>query len=956
MARNRNQQRIDEPILRPTQNLTDNFVPAHSAAQINMEGAAAADWTEGFQNLLMAGEKAVTAHRKAEDKLLAEAGEAIWADVQTGMTLDKAVAKYTSTGTTPQGLRKKLRKWTEGGEMSKSANPFFVRSYEEGKNKQTATLFESLLASEMQELVAAGKAVAGPGRQKEMLEAITSKAAEYMSDDLFDGLSAYGAGHLRGMLVESGNRLSGLALARAEDEMTAEAVDSHVNTWLDTAEKSIDHANAMSILTGGRVFSDPDVTLKNINQSLSSLNDSISDLVSPDQASEAMEDGVMLMMQRVVAKDLDPDSAIEHIQKIADESSRTRENGGTGPKVFGAAGSAKILSKAQSHIHNIERNRDRSDADYQKGMEFHVANADKYSWSRKRLEDLTDDERAEKNEYIKNVFATRGAGYARGVLQMIDYNHKTAGPSGGTASREEENLIVGLKSDPRGALPADAPIGFTHPDIISNWTLGTSDTPEVQDAMRDALGTVTKELRSHATRLDTNFESFLHNIVNTKEQISFAELGDDAQTPAPSGIVEARLREDPELQRQKNSILSQLRHGEIEPEVAYAQLQTAIRSAWIADGDTLKTLEDQKIQNAEARAEALRSYAASQPDAEGETAATAFVGYGPEYFIDRPKHPYKYDSGSAITNWLTMEPPKSVGIWTWKGPGTQTLEEWGKEAVDAMMLTNEIPVLSQVERVLTGTPKATGEGPLNMVKRGEQTALWLDGAVAEAVVAQSPHDDSWMSLDEEFYDDLLTDFARAQMPDGLIPAATYGTLEFLLGEDMVTKQWKADLLNHGTPEEFVKSYLGIAKTIGVDANGEPTVAVGPEGIPSWSVIGMPGTIYEDELVSDKLYPEEGRTSPALAKRAYETDRKLLSNHESFLLSPLNAQEQRIRMDIHDRVQGNPLLERHWETTKKVYTRFYGPYNHASETARAQISHIWRHLAQSEQARKVQLDG
>ena len=958
MARNRQQQRIDEPTIRPTQQITDDFVPTYSANQINMEGAAAADWTEGFQNLLMQGEKAVMAHRKAEDKALAEAGEAVWGDVSQGMSLEKAVAKYTSTGTTPNGLRKKLQKWVESGEISKSANPFFVRAFEEGKSKQTASLFETTLAAEMQDLVNAAKTQAGPGRHKEMLEAVQQKIAGMMTDDLFEGFSPYGAGHLRGLLVEKGNRMAGLALARAEDEMTTETVESHVGTWVDTVEKSLDANAALGVLTGGRTFADADTTLKDVNRSLSALNDSISDLVPPEQRRKIMEDGVIFMLEKLEARDLDPDAMIDHIEKLADESSRTRENGGTGDRVFGPGGSSRILSKAQSAIHNIERNRGRSDVDFQKGQEFHILNSDQHAWSHKRLEDLSEQERADKNAYIRDLTASRGVGFTRGVMQQIDYYHRQAGPSGGSKSDEDEGLIVALSKDPHGTLVSqygDPPIGNTQPDAIQNWVNASSPNQEVRTALRGALATANKELRGHVVRLDTNFEPMIHNITTQKEQISFAELRDDAATPAPSGAVEARLREDPALNQEKRKILDQLRHGELQPEEAYAALQSAIRAAWVADGDTTKTLQDQIRQNREARTEALRRYRETQPDPEtGESPATTFVGYGSEYFIDKPEHPYEPSSGSAITDWLTRDAPKSVGIWAWKGPGTGTLEEWGKEAVDSMMLTDGIPGLEQIERLIGGTPKATGTGPLNMVARGKNVARWIDGSVAETFQAQNPHDADWMTLDEQFYEDILTDYARAQMPDGLINAAVFGTAEYLLGEDTVTKQWKTDLLNHGTAQEFVESYLGIAKSVTVDKDGKPTMAVGPEAIPSWSVTRLPENIYESELA--EVYPTEAATSPKLAANAYKAERQMLGDSGMFLLNPTNPQEQRVKMNIHEIVSGSPLLERQWATSKKIYSRFYGPYNHGSETARAQISHIWRHLSESENARKVQLDG
>jgi len=952
MARNKQQQRIDGPTLRPTQGLTDNFVAAHSPNQINMEGAAAADWTEGFKDLLVQGEKAVSAHRKAEDKALYEAGEAVWADVSAGETLDKAVAKYTASGTTPRGLRKKLREWTEGGKMSKSANPYFVRAFEEGKNKQTATLFETTLAADMQELVAAGMSVAGPGRHKEMLEAIQGKISGYMTDDMFKDQSGYGAGHLKGLLLEKGNRMAGLALARAEDEMTTLAVESHAQTFVDDVDRKLAAQSALSVLTGGRVTVDADNTFNDLGQALSGLHDNIRDMVPPEQANKVVEDAMVFSMNRIADSAMDDTSKIEHIQKMADKSTSVRTNGGQGPAVFGLAGSSRVISKGQSLVHNIERASSYKNTATSKGEEYVASIVHLNPWMTKRPEDRSQAEQEERLTFIQDAYATKdGAAYGRGVLRMLGEFERGATKSK-AMTPEESNLQTAYKTDPVGtATNAGAPIGYSDPAMLFTWARGLTDNPELQGAMVQGTLSATKVFRDQASKISGNWDRIIDSTVKTGYATSMADLDPNAG-PLPEVTQEVdRLRNDAVLLKDRDSILEALRFGDTTPEDAYAELTDMVREAYARDADTLATLN--KVTDAEVKASAdIRASAKEAVDKPRDV----LVGDGDKVVFRKPDSFLDFSNDDPVMKMVDAMSPnqsESVTTWLWKGPMDKSLGEFSKTAHDQMMAFENVPGLAQVERYLAGVPKATGDSTGGIMARAIRTAEFIDAEVAQHILESNPHDSDFMSLGDDFYDDIEIEFAREAMRTrGVIASGIAGTAEFVLGKDKATLAMRKELANHGTSREFVSSYYGLSKLLRPDADGNAVVLTGPGGIPNWSVISMPKEIDEEELLSPDLFGPD--VSPIIAKGAYMQQRKQLEDSSNWLLFTGDPDVQRVVDDIGNRVAGRVLLERHWATTQRVYEKFYGPYNHADEGARTVISNIWQHLAESETSRKVEL--
>lgn len=951
MARNRQQQRIDEPTIRPTQQITDDFVPTYSANQINMEGAAAADWTEGFQNLLMQGEKAVVAHRKAEDKALQEAGEAIWSLMESeDLSLDKAVARYTATGDTPQGLRKRLRDWTQSGKMDKSASPTFRRAVEEGQNGQKAQLWEVSLASDMDELVALAKQQVG-GDQTAMLRSIQQSIAGRMTDDLFEGLSSYGAGHLRAKLVSSGNKIAGLALAKAEDELAQEALDSAGSLVVDTTQQMMDTTsqtiqNMQAAIPGGHVDLNLDAEEFHendpLNQQYARYADQTFDVSSTEKRRTGLVNAVGAQFDAYASSPMSYEDKVEFVEHAFQEAARTRTNGGTGPYFLPQASNEykTLLSRKNAALKQLKYDRDNEGGDRIKGYEMAMDLFKNTSVATKRREDWTADETQQVQSILQDLNNISG-GHAQGGANAMATYQSTIGKSTPLTQAQEEQKIL-LSKNPIAVFTqvGNVPLA-TSPDIIGQWLTdqGITNT-ELRVEWTSAIATEDKVREGYREQVSRNLLSSVQKVARGEFSATFGDIGkfqDPAFAPVPTDL-EREVANDPATRTAADEILDRYIRGEIQLDEVTIQIESDLKRRWDATMNSRGSMEAVRQRQERETSDAMaatqiqrRAYA----DDDEETPRQQWVEEGAWMENMAPKDPIVGNAswwtkgfghgrgGRAGVNDFFFEMSNKA----WIGPNGASKEEWAAEMRKRMALFEDLPVAKEIEAFVRDMPNEK-----DLQKQVEDTAAWIDGKWMEYFsTVQSPHSETYGFMDKAFFDYLEEEYAEG-----------INVIPFGLGDESTRKGFT----KHGSGEDFVNSYGPYLQTAVPTQQGWMTL---PESIPNFSVLGLPPTIDITEL--REVYPETAKVGDAGVETRYREDRLEIANETEWLVD--EGREQKIKGNIQDLVSGRPALERHWAAAQRIFEVTYNrPYVHKDRQDRKNIGHIWRYLSDQETKREI----
>ena len=951
MARNKQQQRIDGPTLRPTQGLTDNFVAAHSPNQINMEGAAAADWTEGFKDLLESGERAVVAHRKAEDKSLVEAGEAVYGIMKRdNIPLDKAVAKFTASGDTPQGLRKRMRDWTVGGKMAKSASPYFRRTVEEGQNTDKASRWETLQASQMDKLVALAKGRNGMGGD-EMMKVIQEELSSNMTDDMYEGLSTYGAGHLTKMLVASGSKIAGLALAKAEDELAQETLDSASSLLVDTTNQQMDTtdatiANMNGSIPGASVDLNLDAEEFHENDPLHSqyarYADSTFDVSSTEKRRAGLVNAVGAQFDAYSSSDMSYDDKVEFVEHAFEEAARARTRGGAGD-YFLPQGSAEyklLMGRKNAALKQLKYDKDDAGGDRSKGYELGLERMAGSVAGVKRANDWTADETQEVQAILRE-FNAMGSGFAQGAAQAMSTLQSTIGKTEPMTPAQEEQKAF-LEKDPVAVFTqvGNVPLGKS-PDEVSQWLTDSGfNNTDFRVAWSSAIATEDSTRRGNSETINRTLLASVQKVARGEFSATFGDVGkfqDPSFAPIPTEL-EREVANDPVTREKVQVILDQYKRGEIQLDEVTISIESNLKKQWDATMNNRGNLEEVRQRQEREISDAMAATNAQRlayTDEDVDTPRQQWVEEGAWTENMAPKDPIVGNAswwtkgfghgrgGRAGVNDFFFEMSNQA----WVGPRGATKEEWAADVRKRMALFEDLPVAREIEAFVRDMPNEK-----DLQKQVEDTASWIDGKWMEYFsTVQSPHSETYGFMDEDFYDYLADEYVDGInfMPLGMFDAST-----------------RAGILKNGSGEDFVNSYGQYLKTAVPTQQGWMTL---PESIPNFSVIGLPDTIPIEEL--REVYPDTAAVGDDGVELRYREDRLEIGDPVKWVVD--EGREQKIRGDIQDIVSGRPAAERHWAACQRVFEVTYNrPYLHKERQDRKNISHIWRYLSEQETKREI----
>jgi hypothetical protein len=892
-------QRIGEIQVSPTITQTNTFVQASEG--IDATGAASYDFSDAILNAAPQIAKAVGTFSEKENKELAEAGYAIAARVNKGEKLEKVVADYLGSESTPNRLRSQLAKWVENGKITKSANPFFRRAYEETTSNHRADHAEIEMATKIDELVGAMKGASSEG-QSEMIQAGEEILAGYIGDNpqLYDNLSQYGAAQLRELLTKRGNKIVGVALARAEDEMTSERVQGEFAAVSKGFDYTIDIEAKKATRLGEDLDIDPEQLFEStpMHIAFGHMGDNLKDIGDPTLQRKALKNTVNSMIDSVYLNpELSVDDRTELVHYLMAEAASARTNDGNGPHTLSRAGEEmqSIIARGKQVLKQLSYAKDNDDSDRTAGIEWAMAHLYDEPWMSKDPEDWTDADTQRRQEVLQTVTADYGGGFLQGVLYVERGERDVASKvRGGEPSEEELVEITNLKSNPMSLYDYEGesvPFGGDRSAQLA-WAKQGNPSQDLFKARLDRLSKHNGIVRGEIDKHTGSRVSIVRHALKPEHGIAYEDLGSDTLTSAVASEEENKVLLDGAFQTKMLSIDAMMRNGTVAPQAALELRRSAAVEAYRSLPDNPTTYTNLAKEERKKIDETRQKM--SDPEAAGE-----WVGYGAKYTVNVPKSPLT-DLDILRLSGSFPYVTSDVGV------GGTTLLDFHRLVAsgdlfdDAAMSDVKAPAL---EKMRSGVVK------------------YLDGRTKLYIATRA-------NINQPNFDTLGTDY-----------------IEFL----------KEPLAGLGGPGSEIYGDMGGVlgaysdkmSSVFVDDMGDYRFR--PDAIPSLSVLGMPDNIRMSEM--SILYPQAAAVGESSAAAAYGVSKARLRKHAEFVTGTGDAQKMVVEMD--DQVGVDPLVRRVWSTSQSLFKFSQGQeYDERNVSHRRTMSYIWLHVSSSETRRTV----
>lgn len=883
-------QRIDEQQVRPTIALDNTMVQASEG--IDATGASSFDFTDGLMKALPQFFKAASAFQEQENKDLAEIGERMNAELAADPTLslDKLVAKYTKSDSTPGRLRKQLNRWVQGGKINASANRFWARSIEEGQAKRSRSKFGALLMSELPDIVQAQKAVAHLG-ETAMMEAGEQYVAKMIEDhpELYDQMGEYGVATVTSSLIEEGNKLTAMGLSVATEELNNERVSEEISGLGSSLVGDFETASTQNAPV------DSSDLVKGYGKSVGQSFSDLQDVALPDALREnIVNDTTTRMFQLARMANLTPDEAVEAIDSLISEIETAREttgNGpGSGPHVLPATGKhiRELHRQAMYAKGEVARRENSSTSDRFDGRTAVGLEIRKYGWANKHTSKWTDDERESFRDWEENLLKSGvSAEYFNGAMTAVKENNALfQGVEVDGEPTYLDQALIESAANPENIYSdrIPAPLLGSMEEIVAWATRGNPHREVVEARLTQIFN-----LRASTQAAVRTQQAKMPNIIEFALQsgipgaLSQQDL-DAAAVKTYSDEYVRKFAKEPHLEKKFAELDLQVLEGTLPPEQALLLKSEYVRETF--DRDPNNPVTQQKLIDANAERDQVTvdiERAATDPT---EWLSLEAMPSNPLLEGDISFHD-KFTQGVAevmMVAGVNATPEEIVA-------GLKGLTEFDRTT------KTYIP-----RRALRGVEVGDERLTKILKQRERQSNLYVQGYVFKHLnESKSILDEDLGTLGADFFEGLAKSYFRdSKTSVGLLPKD------------------KAVELGRDIFETFVDGEgAQLVYQISSDPN---SVTVGFDRLPLGALNAGQGDVTPDEI---RKWSGDPNLTPQQAEILWgsNADRRgsvVAPNSSQYAIRDPRSGTSRMSADMDKLVENNPIRKYHWESAKRLW--------------------------------------
>lgn len=903
-------QRIDEQQVRPTIALDNTMVQASEG--IDATGASAFDFTDGLMKALPQFFKAAGAFQEQENKDLAEIGERMNAELAADPTLslDKLVAKYTKSDSTPGRLRKQLNRWVQGGKINASANRFWARSIEEGQAKRSRSRFGALLMSELPDIVQAQKAVAHLG-ETAMMEAGEQYVAKMIEDhpELYDQMGEYGVATVTASLIEEGNKLTAMGLSVATEELNNERVSEEISGLGSSLVDDFKTASAQNAPV------DPADLVKGYGKSVGKSFSDLQDVALPDALRDNIVNDTRTRFSQIARMTtLTDDEAVEAIDALMIEIELAREstgNGpGTGPHVLPATGKhmAELHRQAAYAKGEISRRQNSKLADRFEGRKAIGAEIRQYDWAKKNIAQWSDDDREAYQDWEQNLLSSGvSAEYFDGAMEAVKANNQLYQrvKPGGELTAQDQAYLKSAGSpealyDSRNIAPLLGDIESIIAWATQPYANGEKPHPDVVAARFEQFYALQAATRSSMRTQQAKMSNIIEAAISP--EIPGALQDQDLSSAEVKVYSNSRLRqlaESPEVVKKFAEIDMNILEGAITPDAAIQQKMDYVRTVFNELPDNPASTE--AVQNINAKFDATMAQIQTLAIDPAKALGVESLARNPlTVEKDRvgPMESPTFRTGSKSSNRAQRQQVYAAGVLSvgFDASPEELLEAMRASDKANVSFTDQLgrrtkPVLRESIKGLTVDSKEFKE---LIEEANEASALYLQGKIFSHVADKDMLSKDFNTLDNDFFLDLGRDFYNS----------TRTSTSGLTKEEITAKG--REFFNHyqdKAPNSLFQVRDQTETSVSFSLGAVPLGALtAGKNVTLEDMRDMTGKPTLNQFEAETLW-SAGRISPP---KANYTVREPSSN------------TRRMTVDMDKRMESDPIMRYHWEAAKRLY--------------------------------------
>lgn len=913
-------QRIDEQQVRPTIALDNTQVQASEG--IDATGASAFDFTDGLMKALPQFFKAASAFQEQENKDLAEIGERMNSELAADPTLslDKLVAKYTKSDSTPGRLRKQLNRWVQGGKINASANRFWARSIEEGQAKRSRSKFGALLMADFPAIVQAQKAQAHLG-ETAMMEAGEQYVAKMIEDhpELYEQMGEYGVATVTASLIEEGNKLVGMGLSVATEELNNERISEEISGLGTSLVDDFKTASAQNAPV------DSADLVSGYGKEIGRSFDDLSDVATPEALRDTVVNDASTRFGQIARMTtLTDDEAVEAIDALMIELELAREgtgNGpGTGPHVLPATGKhmADLHRKASYAKGEIARRQNSKTADRFEGRKAINAEIRQYSWANKHTSQYTDEEREAYKDWEQGLLNSGvSAEYYGGAIEAVTRNNQLHQRvrAGGELTPEDQNYLEFAGSpealyDSRNMAPLLGDIESIIAWATQPYASGAAPHPSVVQARYKqfyALQASTRaSMRSQEARISNIIEAAISG------EIAGALQDQDLSSAEVKVYSNSRLRqlaESPEVVKKFAEIDMAILEGSVTPDQALKQKMDYVRTVFNELPDNPASTE--AVQNINAKFDATRARLQTLAVDPAKALSVERIPDNPLALKNTPFWRRNYND--TVRREAYANAALAVGF-----------EASPEKLLESILSTRFGQANSALKDLTVNDPKFK-----SLIKEAnEASALYLQGKVFDHTISQNMLSDNFGKLDSDFFAGL----AKNYFDDAGSTTKGLSNKELAVKGREIFDKFQGQVEN---PLFTVKEATDTSVTLNL--GGLPLGALSA---------GKDVTVEDMRIITGKPGLD------AFEAEALWSAKRLAPAPVNYTVREPASNTRRMSADMDKMMEDDPVMKYHWEAAKRLYeTNFNQKYDKNIKDARYLMLPIYEFVIDKSANRK-----